>query len=272
VRRALRVYAPGQEVEYFPADLLFIHAHPDDESLDFGALMAGASRAGKRVAVVLFTDGESGLDLYPQRRVGDIYPARKLTGASLAQVRVVEATRALSVLGAEAYVRLGLINRPYSSERDVVSLEGVLEGWGGEERLIARLVEIIQGFRPALVISPDSHSGAHEHFEHEAVGYLVRRALAVLAPGAPYLEGHLVCVDPYQRDYYRDLITVSARRRDPVSGLELRTLQAAALAEHITQRDAAVLGVARLARVPYEYYKPLLWRRRGPPDLESYLK
>lgn len=269
--RAPRVFAPGEEVEYFPADILFIHAHPDDETLDFGVLMAGASLAGKRVAVVLFTDGESGLDLYPQRTVGDIYPARRLAGAPLAQVRVVEATRALSLLGAEAYVRLGLANRPYAREQDALSVPEVLELWGGEERLVARLIGIIEGFRPALVVSPDGRTRAHEHFEHEAVGHLVREALAVLGPGAPYLRGHLVCVDPGQSSGYDALIRVPALRPDPVSGRELRALQSAALIEHATQRDAAVLGVARLSRMPYECYAPLLWRGPQPPDLEPFL-
>ena len=48
-------------------------------------------------------------------------------------------------------------------------------------------------------------------------------------------------------------------------------MKAAALTEHVTQRDAAVLGVARLSRTFYECYAPRLWRGQGPPDLEPFL-
>ncbi len=81
------------------------------------------------------------MDLYPQRKVGDIYPARVLKGGALSQVLVVEATRALSILGSEMYLRWGLENRPYNTQRDVAPPEKVIRGWGGEEQLVDRLIE-----------------------------------------------------------------------------------------------------------------------------------
>ena len=117
-----RMTRPGEKPEFFPADILFFHAHPDDESLAFGALMAAASRAGKRLAVVLFTDGEAGKDRYPNRPVGGRYPDHALRAAQLADVRVQEARSALSLLGCEAYVRLGLKNHPYNRSTDELSL------------------------------------------------------------------------------------------------------------------------------------------------------
>ena len=66
------MWEPGDEPTFFKADALFIHAHPDDESLDFGVLISRFTRAGKRVVVVLLTDGDSGLDQYPQRMLGAI--------------------------------------------------------------------------------------------------------------------------------------------------------------------------------------------------------
>jgi LmbE family N-acetylglucosaminyl deacetylase len=259
-RVKVRVVPPGRPVEYFKADILFIHAHPDDESIDFGSLMAMASRGNQRIVTLLFTDGESGLDLYPQRKVGDIYPARALTGGALSQVRVVEATRALSVLGAQMYIRWGLTNRPYNTKADEVSPDEVIRTWGGEEALVRRLIEVLEGFRPSIVVSPDRKSGAYEHFEHEAVGQVVQTALERLRHGGgTYVKAHLVSVDPYQVDRYDGVLNVDARARDEVSGMAYRSIQAAALKEHVTQRDASMIGVSRLSHLDEEYYKALYW-------------
>jgi len=270
-RTKVRVIAPGRPVEYFKTDILFIHAHPDDESIDFGSLMARASRSNKRIVTLLFTDGESGLDLYPQRKVGDIYPARVLKGGALSQVRVVEATRALSILGSEMYLRWGLENRPYNTQRDVVPLEEVIRGWGGKEQLVARLIEVLEGFQPTVVVSPDSHSKAYEHFEHEAVGELVQAALERLRRGgSSSVKGYLVSIDPYQVDRYTGVTAVDAQIQDGESGFAYRAIQALALKEHLTQRDASVIGVSRLSHLPQEYYKALFWDLDA--SFEDYLK
>ena len=259
-RTKVRVIAPGRPAEYFKTDILFIHAHPDDESIDFGSLMARASRSNKRIVTLLFTDGEAGLDLYPQRKVGDIYPARVLKRGALSQVRVVEATRALSILGSEMYLRWGLENRPYNTQRDVVPPEEVIRGWGGEEQLVAKLIEVLEGFQPMIVVSPDSRSKAYEHFEHEAVGQLVQMALERLRRGGKSsVKGHLVSIDPYQVDRYTGVTAVDAQIQDGESGFAYRAIQALALKEHVTQRDASVIGVSRLSHLPQEFYKALFW-------------
>jgi LmbE family N-acetylglucosaminyl deacetylase len=270
-RTKVRVIAPGRSVGYFKTDILFIHAHPDDESIDFGSLMAKASRSDKRIVTLLFTDGESGLDLYPQRKVGDIYPARILKGGALSQVRVVEATRAMSILGSEMYLRWGLENRPYNTQRDAVPPEEVVRGWGGEQQLLNRLIEVLEGFQPTIVVSPDSRSKAYEHFEHEAVGQLVQMALERLRSGGKsYVKGHLVSIDPYQVDRYTGVTAVDAQVQDRETGFAYRAIQALALKEHVTQRDAAVIGVGRLSHLPQEFYKILFWDLED--SLEDYLK
>jgi LmbE family N-acetylglucosaminyl deacetylase len=259
-RVKVRVIPPGRRPEYFKADILFIHAHPDDESIDYGSLMAMASRSDKRIVTLLFTDGESGLDLYPERMVGDIYPARDLSGGALSQVRVVEATRALSILGSEMYIRWGLVNRPYNTKRDEVPPDEVIRGWGGEDQLVERLIEVLEGFKPTIVVSPDRHCAAYEHFEHEAVGQLVQTALERLrSRGEGFVKGYLVSIDPYQVDRYSGVTNVDARVRDGESGLAYRSIQALALKEHVTQRDASVIGVNRLSHLPQEFYKALYW-------------
>jgi LmbE family N-acetylglucosaminyl deacetylase len=184
---------------------------------------------------------------------------------------VVEATRALSLLGSEMYIRWGLENRPYNSKRDEVSPDEVIRGWGGEEQLVSGLLEVLEGFRPTIVVSPDCHSKAYEHFEHEAVGQLVQTALDRLGnSGKSSVKAHLVSIDPYQVDRYSDVTTVDARLQDSQSGFTYRAIQTLALKEHVTQRDAAVIAASRLSQLPNEYYKILFWDLNG--SLDDYLK
>jgi LmbE family N-acetylglucosaminyl deacetylase len=249
--------APGRRPPFFAADILFIHAHPDDESLDFGALLARSAAAGLATVTVLFTDGEAGNDRYPRRSVNGDYPDRRLRGRELAALRVREAERALGLLGCRMYVRLGLANHPYNSQSDKLTPEEVIEAWGGEEVLAARLADIIRGFSPRIVVGPDRQSAATEHFEHEAVGQILRRALAMLAAGGgPSPREVLVGVDPRQKSRYRGLIAVPAAEAGNARGESFREIQLRALKEYASQQDAA-LGLELLPRYRAEYYLPL---------------
>ncbi len=268
VRTAM--YRPGERIEYFKADILFFHAHPDDESLDFGCLMAESSRKGKNIATVLFTDGESGLDQFPNRTTGDIYPPYKMHGRELSSVRVLEARDALSILGSRAYIRLGLKNHPYDSITEILPLDRILEDWGGERRVVEQVKEIIRGFRPELIVSPDRHSRAFEHFEHEAVGYVVRKAIEELKEeGYSYPKGYIVSVDPLQRSKYSYVITLNAMATDERNNYSYREIQELALLQHVTQRDASIIGVEILPNFEKEYYHPVKWEIED--TLENYI-
>lgn len=255
-----RMYKPGDKIDYFKADILFFHAHPDDESLDFGCLMAQGSRAGKKVVTVLFTDGESGLDRYPERVVNSKYPKHDLKGRNLASVRTEEAENAMSILGSQVYIRLGLKNHPYNSIKQVMSKEAVFKDWGGEDKLIKRVIKIIKGFHPDVIVAPDLHTGAYEHFEHEAVGYIVRKAvLKINNIDNSFIKGYIVSVDPLQYEVYPKRISIDAMEMDPKLGIPYRLIQREALEQHITQRDASVIGVEILPNFQYEYYEVEKW-------------
>ena len=73
------------------ATLVCFHAHPDDEALSTGGLMAKASAAGHRVILVTATRGEQG---EPQEGVLD-------EGEELWERRVAEVTESAAILGAE---------------------------------------------------------------------------------------------------------------------------------------------------------------------------
>lgn len=254
--KALELVEPDQKPEFYQADLLFIHAHPDDESLDFGGLMAMAAESGKRIVQVLLTDGESGLDQYPRRIVGGLYPAGDMSGSELAGVRVKEAAAALQILGADTYIRLGLPNHPYSSVAQELSISRVIESWGGEQRVLSGLLELIRGYRPKVIISPDGPCRAREHFEHEATGYLTKKALDGLKlAGDDFVMGHIISVDPLQRALYPAAFKLEVMGRN----IPFRFQQLQALKAHQTQRDAAVIGVEVRANFKDEYYNLEFW-------------
>ncbi|MGI9614145.1 MAG: PIG-L family deacetylase [Acidimicrobiales bacterium] len=71
--------------------LVCFHAHPDDEALSTGGLMAKASAAGHRVILVTATRGEQG---EPQ-------PGVLAEGEQLWERRVLETAEAAEILGAE---------------------------------------------------------------------------------------------------------------------------------------------------------------------------
>ena len=236
-------------------DILFVHAHPDDESLDFAILMAAAARSDLTIGTLLLTDGEAGVDRYPYRSSYAGYEDRELSGEELGRIRIAEANRALSILGSDFYLRLGLPNHPYNAISDEMQLASLLEAWGGEERLVLRLAEIIRRAAPRVLVSPDVPSDAREHFEHEAAGYLVRKAVEHLRRQDAAPGGYLVSVDPFQRQHYPATVAVPRG----AGGRDLRAIQRAALSQHHTQADASVIGIRRLADLPEEYYMPVYW-------------
>ncbi|MGH1494069.1 MAG: PIG-L deacetylase family protein, partial [Acidimicrobiales bacterium] len=71
--------------------LVCFHAHPDDEALSTGGLMAKAAAAGHRVVLVMATKGEQG---EPQPGVLD-------PGEKLWQRRMIELAESAELLGAE---------------------------------------------------------------------------------------------------------------------------------------------------------------------------
>ncbi|MFP4430031.1 MAG: PIG-L deacetylase family protein [Spirochaetaceae bacterium] len=236
-------------------EVLFIHAHPDDESLDFAVLMARLARRGLSIGTLLLTDGESGVDRYPYRAGVPGYEDHPLSGRALRDTRVREAEQALRVLGSDYYIRMGLPNHPYNGIADERGLEEILEAWGGEELLVERLVALIRAAGPRFIVSPDLASDAREHFEHEATGYLVRRAVEELRFQGEGPDGYLVSVDPFQREHYP--VTFGVPKRGQAE--DLGKVQRAALSQHHTQADASVIGRRRLVGLPAEYYLPVFW-------------
>ena len=123
--------------------LVVVAAHPDDETLAAGGLIAVAAQAGLDVVVVLLTDGEAS------------HPHSPTTGPQeLARRRVEESRRALERLApAGTLERLGLPDGSVGAHEDAV---------------VTALVDIIaeQGNR-TLLVAPWRDDG---HADHDAAG------------------------------------------------------------------------------------------------------
>ncbi len=128
--------------------LLVVAAHPDDETLGAGGLIAVAHEAGLAVEVVVLTDGEAS---HPQS------PTH--TPAQLAARRRYEAAEALGLLAPTA--RLAHAGLPDGGLVDV------------EEEVTARLVSAIGDGRHTVVAATWRRDG---HPDHEAAGRAARVA------------------------------------------------------------------------------------------------
>jgi LmbE family N-acetylglucosaminyl deacetylase len=151
--------------------LLAVFAHPDDESLLAGGVLAACAAAGRRVAIVSMTRGERG-------------PAElsELDGRPLGEIREAELLAASRVLGV-------------SSAECLDYPDGELAD-ADETQAARALVLLLERERPEAVIS-FSDEGLYWHPDHLAVSRFVNVALDLLDGsaaaalyGATWPEGH----------------------------------------------------------------------------------
>ncbi|HEU0167351.1 MAG TPA: PIG-L family deacetylase [Chloroflexota bacterium] len=146
--------------------LLAVHAHPDDESITTGGLLAWAHAQGVRTIVVTSTGG-------------DIGPRRAPLEGQLVDIRDRELAEALRILGVSRGVRLGY--------RD----SGLL-GWPDNDhpasfhaapldQAAARLAEILDEERPETVVTyaPD---GGYGHPDHVKAYHVAAAACRLVQP------------------------------------------------------------------------------------------
>ncbi|MDV7245734.1 MULTISPECIES: N-acetyl-1-D-myo-inositol-2-amino-2-deoxy-alpha-D-glucopyranoside deacetylase [Rhodococcus] len=142
--------------------LLFIHAHPDDETITTGGTIAHYAAEGVEVHVLTCTLGEEG------EVIGDEW-AGLVAGAAdqLGGYRIGELRSALSILGAgrprfllEAghFRDSGMAGTPSAAHpRAFVNAD--------KETAIAALVAVIRELRPHVVVTYDEHGG-YGHPDH----------------------------------------------------------------------------------------------------------
>ncbi|MDQ3443695.1 MAG: PIG-L family deacetylase [Chloroflexota bacterium] len=188
-------------------DLLFVLAHPDDESFGFAGLMAWAQTLELRIGLVCATRGEAG-------KISD--PSLG-TPATLGAVRERELRAAMSMVGVSpvrllSYRDSGMAGTPENQEpRSLVQ--------ASHEAVLADIVFQIRDLRPHAVITfgPD---GVYKHPDHVRIGEIATRAVEVAASAAyPFLGESW----PINRLYHaavarEDLMAMSEQTSGPFVG------------------------------------------------------
>lgn len=165
--------------------LLFVHAHPDDETLTTGATIAHYVARGARVRVVTCTLGEEG------EVIGDQWAHLAVDKADqLGGFRIGELTAALQALGVDEPVFLGGAGRwrdsgmegtPTRHHRRFIDADPA--------EAVGALVAIIRELRPHVVVTYDPNGG-YGHPDHIHTHEVTMAAVAASAgseyPGEPW--------------------------------------------------------------------------------------
>ncbi|GCE78352.1 PIG-L family deacetylase [Cellulomonas biazotea] len=176
--------------------LVAVHAHPDDETLSTGALLATWAQAGRPVTVVTCTRGERG------EVIGDVLAHLEGDGLALAAHRETELAAALAALGVTDHVFLDRV--PATSGQPVGSPEGARYedsgmAWLGTgqagsatdvpahafvaepvDHAATRLAHVLRTRRRDVVVTYEPRGG-YGHPDHVRAHEVTRRAVELAA-------------------------------------------------------------------------------------------
>lgn len=146
--------------------LLFVHAHPDDETLTTGATIAHYASLGADVRVVTCTLGEEG------EVIGERYALLAVDHADqLGGYRIRELSNALAALGVREPMFLGGPGRWRDSGMAGTPARRHTRFIDAGDAAVEELANIIGGFRPHVVVTydPDGGYGHPDHVHAHAV-------------------------------------------------------------------------------------------------------
>jgi N-acetyl-1-D-myo-inositol-2-amino-2-deoxy-alpha-D-glucopyranoside deacetylase len=160
--------------------LLFVHAHPDDETLTTGTTIAHYVARGADVHVVTCTLGEEG------EVIGERYAQLAVDAADqLGGYRIGELTSALSALGIAQPIFLGGAGRWRDSGMAGTPPRRRQRFVDADMReAVGELVTIIRQLRPHVVATYDA-DGGYGHPDHIHAHTITMAAVAA-SPGADY--------------------------------------------------------------------------------------
>ena len=165
--------------------LLFVHAHPDDETLTTGATIAHYVASGAQVQVVTCTLGEEG------EVIGERFAQLAADAADqLGGYRIGELTAALGELGVDGPRFLGGAGRWRDSGMAGTPARGRRRFVDADPaEAVAALVAVIRDLRPHVVVTYDPNGG-YGHPDHIRTHEVTTAAVAAAAgtghPGEPW--------------------------------------------------------------------------------------
>jgi mycothiol conjugate amidase Mca len=158
--------------------LMAVHAHPDDECIGTGGVLARYSAEGLYTVLVTATRGEEGEIVDPEMDVEEVRP-------KLGDVRVEELQRSCRRLGiAECHILgyrdSGMADTPANTHPECLAQACLHEATG-------RLVRLIRNIRPHVLTCYDENGG-YGHPDHIQVHRLTVAAFHAAGDAAQYPE------------------------------------------------------------------------------------
>jgi N-acetyl-1-D-myo-inositol-2-amino-2-deoxy-alpha-D-glucopyranoside deacetylase/mycothiol S-conjugate amidase len=130
-----------------------VHAHPDDECISTGGILARYGAEGVRTVLVTCTDGA----------VGEISDAALATPDNLAEVRAGELDESVRILGINRLVKLGYRDSGMAGTADN---ENPLSFQQSDfDTAVGKVVQVMREERPDVVVTYDENGG-YGHPDH----------------------------------------------------------------------------------------------------------
>lgn len=159
----------GRESELSRKRALFVHAHPDDETINNGATMAQMVEDGVAVTLITCTRGEEGEILIP-----DLMHLASSAVDNLGEHREIELANAMSVLGVKDFRFLGEYRD--SGMMGTIQNEHPNCFWKTDvEEAAQKLALIIDETKPHVLITYDEFGG-YGHPDHIQAHRVAMRA------------------------------------------------------------------------------------------------
>jgi mycothiol conjugate amidase Mca len=133
--------------------LLAVHAHPDDECISTGGILARYAAEGVRTVLVTCTDGA----------VGEISDPALATPENLAEVRSHELDNSVQVLNVSRSVRLGYRDSGMAGTADNDDPRSFLQS--SFDEALARVVQVVREEQPQVIVTYDERGG-YGHPDH----------------------------------------------------------------------------------------------------------
>ncbi len=133
-----------------------VHAHPDDETISTGGVMARYAAEGARVVCVTCTGGEHGEIVVPDMDTPDNH-------AKLGEIRAEELRRALAQLGNVESRKLGYVDSGMMGTPENDALESF---WQADfDAAVEQLLVIVRDVRPQVMVGYNEFGG-YGHPDH----------------------------------------------------------------------------------------------------------
>lgn len=190
-----------------------VHAHPDDETISTGGIMARYSQAGQRVICVTCTGGEHGEIVVPEMDTPENH-------AKLGEIRAEELRLALAQLGPVESRTLGYVDSGMMGTPENDAPESF---WQADpDEAAGRVVRIVRETQPDVIVGYNDFGG-YGHPDHIRAALVAKLAFERAGDPAWYPEqlatGELTPWQP--RKLYESVMDLS-RRSEVAELLESR--------------------------------------------------